>query len=253
MASEPNEGTAPAPDSQQVAEQLPNSVDSLAAFFEAQETARLAQEEPGDTGEEESPEGETDAEAATSEDPEGSSLDATDEEESDDSESEEEQEDEEDPDLSQFKDKAKRNIQKRIDTLTARAKTAEEKEAQLQRRLEELEKRLNQPEQKSNRPQSVAEQVESANSVDQLREIQETAKNALKWARKHLHQEVVEVGDKEFTHEQIVAIYEGAEEALEKIPQRAQLLQQAQQAEQLISTVMPGINDPNSPEGQFYQ
>jgi hypothetical protein len=114
---------------------------------------------------------------------------------------------------------------KRINQLTARAKGAEEEVALLKQQIQSLQ---NDP-QKSNDPQAKPT-LDKVTNIGDLETLRKEAVAAKKWALSNLGKNYVEVDGKEYSDDDIRSILTEAEEYLsEKIPQRAQFLQQKQQ------------------------
>ena len=114
---------------------------------------------------------------------------------------------------------------KRINQLTARAKGAEEEAAALKTQIETL----------KSQPKQEAEQVEGKPALDKVQSLQDLetlrkeAVAAKKWALQNIGKSYVEVDGREYDDDDIRNILTEAEEYLsEKIPERAQFLQQKQ-------------------------
>lgn len=114
---------------------------------------------------------------------------------------------------------------KRINQLTARAKGAEEEAAALKAQVEAL----------KSQPKQESEQVEGKPALDKVQSLQDLetlrkeAVAAKKWALQNIGKSYVEVDGREYDDDDIRNILTEAEEYLsEKIPERAQFLQQKQ-------------------------
>jgi hypothetical protein len=171
-------------------------------------------------------------------------------------ESEESDESEEDDVLSQLKPNAAKKAKKRIDKLTARAKEAEERLAERERVLTEMQQRLQALEQGGERKQeqtkeqgTFSQKVKTADTHDKLQQLYETAKQARKWAREHLYDEEVVVGEQVLDRREVTRILNEAEEAIETyIPQQAKSLQMRTEAEQNAMKDFPAWGDEKSPD-----
>ena len=114
---------------------------------------------------------------------------------------------------------------KRINQLTARAKGAEEEAAALKEQIETL----------KSQPKQEAEQVEGKPALDKVQSLQDLetlrkeAVAAKKWALQNIGKSYVEVDGREYDDDDIRNILTEAEDYIsEKIPARAQFLQQKQ-------------------------
>ena len=114
---------------------------------------------------------------------------------------------------------------KRINQLTARAKGAEEEAAALKEQIETLKFQPNQEtEQVEGKPA-----LDKVQSMADLETLRKEAVAAKKWALQNIGKDYVEVDGREYDDDEIRNILTEAEEYLtEKIPARAQFLQQKQ-------------------------
>ena len=216
------------------------SVDDLAASFVEKVEAQT--EEPQSTTE--ATEDVTETEVVDAEeDQEGTVLS----QQSDDDDSEEVSLEETESDEAQPKGLTK--ALKQINRLTARAKGAEEEVATLRAQVESLK---TQPTQETNtESQPVLENVQTVKDLEVLRKEAVAAK---KWALQNLGKDYVEVDGKEYDDESIRNILTEAEDYLtEKIPQRAQFIQQKQNWIQDTMNTFPWSAKGEGPEWELFQ
>lgn len=217
------------------------SVDDLAASFVEKVEAQT--EEPQSTTE--ATEDVTETEVVDAEeDQEGTVLSQS---QSDDDDSEEVSLEETESDEAQPKGLTK--ALKQINRLTARAKGAEEEVATLRAQVESLK---TQPTQETNtESQPVLENVQTVKDLEVLRKEAVAAK---KWALQNLGKDYVEVDGKEYDDESIRNILTEAEDYLtEKIPQRAQFIQQKQNWIQDTMNTFPWSAKGEGPEWELFQ
>ena len=114
---------------------------------------------------------------------------------------------------------------KRINQLTARAKGAEEEVASLKEEVQSLKSQPNDSTDTQSKPS-----LDKVTNIEDLETLRKEAVAAKKWALSNLGKSYVEVDGKEYDDDSIREILTEAEDYLtEKIPQRAQFLQQKQQ------------------------
>jgi hypothetical protein len=217
------------------------SVDDLAASFVEKVEAQT--EEPQSTTE--ATEDVTETEVVDAEeDQEGTVLSQS---QSDDDDSEEVSLEETESDEAQPKGLTK--ALKQINRLTARAKGAEEEVATLRAQVESLK---TQPTQETNtESQPVLENVQTVKDLEVLRKEAVAAK---KWALQNLGKDYVEVDGREYDDESIRNILTEAEDFLtEKIPQRAQFIQQKQNWIQDTMNTFPWSAKGEGPEWELFQ
>ena len=217
------------------------SVDDLAASFVEKVEAQT--EEPQSTTE--ATEDVTETEVVDAEeDQEGTVLSQS---QSDDDDSEEVSLEETESDEAQPKGITK--ALKQINRLTARAKGAEEEVATLRAQVESLK---TQPTQEtSTESQPVLENVQTVKDLEVLRKEAVAAK---KWALQNLGKDYVEVDGREYDDESIRNILTEAEDFLtEKIPQRAQFIQQKQNWIQDTMNTFPWSAKGEGPEWELFQ
>lgn len=211
------------------AEEKPEEQENTESTEETEEPAKeeeAGEEESPETSEDEEPEAEPAAE--DSEDPDG-----------------------EQDDLSQFSLKAKEKVQKRINKLTKRAKTAEEENLALKARLEQLEQRVEQVSKADKKPvnQSIVDRVLNADEAT-LTEIEREVSDLRKWARRNVHEDEVVIGEQTVPKEKVIQFLEDAEEALEKhIPARRSYLSQRKEMDAAAEQEFPGWKDKSSEQG----
>lgn len=134
--------------------------------------------------------------------------------------------------------KAVGKLLKQVNKLTARAKSAEETAEALQAQIESLKTN---PQKQSESSQPALEEVQDFQSLETLRK---EALAAKRWSLQHIGKDYVEADGKEFADEDIRNILTQAEDYLtEKIPERAQYLQEAQQWQQDTINTHPWISD----------
>jgi hypothetical protein len=208
------------------------SVEDLAASFV--EKVEAEAEEPESTTE--ATEEVTESEVAeTEEDQEGTVLSQSDDEDSDE-EAEEDQ------------PKSVQKLLKQVSRLTARSKGAEEEVNSLKAQIESLK---SQPAQEAKTdPQPTLENVQNTKDLEVLRK---EALAAKKWALQNLGKDYVEVDGKEYDDESIRNILTEAEDYLsEKIPQRANFLQQKQTWTQDTINTFPWSAKGEGPEWELF-
>lgn len=190
---------------------------------------------------------------AEEEDPIGESIESEEvegEEEEDSEDVGEEDEEETDDEPGEVGSSAIKQMQKRINKLTARAKSAEEKLSQL-----EAQKAVEtKPESKSN-----DNSLDNVFDINQLQEHQEKARQAMNFARSHRDGYYSEDDDGnpiEYTAEQMASILNGAEKVYhEDIPAREKYLKTFEASKAEASKAYPYLGDNTSPEfkqGQQY-
>ena len=134
--------------------------------------------------------------------------------------------------------KAVGKLLKQVNKLTARAKSAEETAEALQAQIESLKTN---PKTQSESSQPALEEVHDFQSLETLRK---EALAAKKWALQNIGRDYVESGGKEYSDDDIRGVLTQAEEYLsEKIPERAQYLQEAQQWRQDTINAHPWISE----------
>ena len=203
-----------------------------ASFVEKVEEAEPSQESEVEVGPET-----TTADAETDQDTDVL-LQSTETEESEEEETEEIAEEEESESEEAEPPKAVGKLLKQVNKLTARAKSAEETAEALQAQIESLKTN---PQKQSESSQPALEEVQDFQSLETLRKEAIAAK---KWALQHIGKDYVESGGKEYADEDIRNILTQAEDYLtEKIPERAQYLQSAQQWQQDTINTHPWISD----------
>lgn len=203
-----------------------------ASFVEKVEEAEPSQESEVEVGPET-----TTADAETDQDTDVL-LQSTEDSEESEEETEEIAEEEESGSEEAEPPKAVGKLLKQVNKLTARAKSAEETAEALQAQIESLKTN---PQKQSESSQPALEEVNDFESLETLRKEAIAAK---RWSLQHIGKDYVESGGKEFTDEDIRNILTQAEDYLtEKIPERAQYLQSAQQWQQDTINTHPWISD----------
>lgn len=216
------------------------SVDDLAASFVEKVEAQT--EEPQSTTE--ATEDVTESEVVDAEeDQEGTVLSQS---QSDDEDSDEVSLEETESDEAQPKGLTK--ALKQINRLTARAKGAEEEVATLRAQVESLKTQPAQETQAESEPA-----LENVQTVKDLEVLRKEAVAAKKWALQNLGKDYVEVDGKEYDDESIRNILTEAEDYLtEKIPQRAQFIQQKQAWTQDTINTFPWSAKGEGPEWELF-
>ena len=134
--------------------------------------------------------------------------------------------------------KAVGKLLKQVNRLTARSKSSEELVETLKSEIASLK---SSPQKQSESSQPALEEVQDFQSLETLRKEAIAAK---KWALQHIGKDYIEVDGKEYADEDIRNILTQAEDYLtEKIPERAQYLQSAQQWQQDTINTHPWISD----------
>ena len=163
-------------------------------------------------------------------------LQSTETEESEELEEEEETEDEAEP------PKAVGKLLKQVNKLTARAKSAEETAEALQAQIEALKSK---PQEQAESPQQPL--LDDINDFKALEGLRKEALAAKKWALQHIGKDYIEDGGKEYTDDDIRNILTRAEDYLtEKIPERAQYLQNSAQWQQDTINTHPWVSNSDS-------
>jgi hypothetical protein len=207
--------------------QGPLSMEDLAASFvdQVESDQRASTDEAA-----EQTESSEDAEASVEEDVLSQSI-SEEETEQEDEEIEEEESEEEPP-------KAVGKLLKQVNKLTARAKSAEENAEALKAEIESLKSNSQPTEQSSGQPE-----LENIQSFEDLRKLQKEAQAAKKFALQNIGRDYVEVDGKEYSDDDIRNILTQADEYLtEKIPARANYLNQKAQWQQDAAQSFPWLN-----------
>jgi len=168
-------------------------------------------------------------------------LQSTESEESEEEETEEIAEEEESTEESgdnEPQSKAVGKLLKQVNRLTARSKSSEELVETLKSEIASLKSN---PQKQSESSQPALEEVQDFQSLETLRK---EALAAKKWALQNVGRDFVESDGKEYSDDDIRNILTQAEEYLsEKIPERAQYLQSAQQWQQDTINTHPWIQE----------
>lgn len=172
------------------------------------------------------------------EDQEGTVLSQSDDEDSD-----------EEAEIDESQPKGLTKALKQINRLTARAKGAEEEVATLRAQVESLKTQPTQETQAESEPA-----LENVQTVKDLEVLRKEAVAAKKWALQNLGKDYVEVDGKEYDDEAIRNILTEAEDYLtEKIPQRAQFIQQKQNWIQDTINTFPWSAKGEGPEWELFK
>jgi hypothetical protein len=222
----------------------PNGLPSLEDILERLDGTQ----EPEPRRVQDDPEPETEEEDSIEEPIESEDLEGEAGEDSEDVEEEDEEETEDEP--GGAGSSAIKQMQKRINKLTARAKSAEEKLSQL-----EAQKAVgSESESKSN-----DNSLDKVFDINQLQEHREKARKAMNFARNHRDGYYSEDDDGnpiEYTADQMASILNGAEKVYhEDIPEREKYLKNFEAAKVEASKAYPYLGDATSPEfkqGQQY-
>ena len=187
------------------------------------------------------------------------SLEAETEEVTEDSGAEEE--DADDEVLSQLSEHAAKRARKRIDKLTARAKTAEEAIVGKDNQVAELTKRLdalehsNQKEEASAKADTFADRVKLADTPQDLKQLRDIAWETKAWCREHWGEEYVEMGEdakgepKVIDRKELAQMLNEAERVLDReSPDRARHLQKQQAVVQNAIRDFPAWQDKSNPD-----
>ena len=208
------------------------SSDDLLSFIE-NEPKEEAQSEPVAT----------EKEAETEEEGEDVLLQSESEEDTTD---DQEETDEAEPDEPE-PPKSVQKLLKQVGKLTARSKTAEERNELLETRLRDLEKQTPEQEKKEL-------EVGNVETFEELEKLRQEALSAKKWARKHEGEPFIEENGTEFTAEQIKEIRDNAEDYIDElIPERAKFLTEKHQSDQLATDTFSFIGDQESPGYELLQ
>jgi len=166
-------------------------------------------------------------------------LQSTESEESEEEETEEiAEEEEETEDEAEPQSKAVGKLLKQVNRLTARSKSSEELVETLKAEIASLKSN---PQKQTESSQPALEEVQDFQSLETLRK---EALAAKKFALHHIGKDFVEVDGREYSDDDIRNILTQADEYLtEKIPERAQYLQEAQQWRQDTINAHPWISD----------
>ena len=168
-------------------------------------------------------------------------LQSTETEESEE-ETEELAEEEEETEEEAEPPKAVGKLLKQVNKLTARAKSAEETAEALQAQIEALKSK---PQKQAESPQQPL--LDDINDFKALEGLRKEALAAKKWALQHIGKDYIEDGGKEYTDDDIRNILTRAEDYLtEKIPERAQYLQDSAQWQQDTINTHPWVSNSDS-------
>ena len=210
--------------------QGPMSMEDLAASFVDQ--VEQDQQATTDEAKAEVTESSEDAGAEVEEDVLSQSISEEEEEEAEESYEEEETVEEEPP-------KAVGKLLKQVNKLTARAKSAEETAELLKAEIQNLKN------QGGSQPAKQPE-LENIQSFDDLNKLRQEAQAAKKFALQNIGKDYVEVDGKEYSDDDIRNILTQADEYLtEKIPARANYLQQKAQWQQDTAQSFPWLYNTN--------
>ena len=200
----------------------------------------------------ENEETETSTEVAEEASTEAETVEAAEEEDGENVLSQQSSDDEEDDSEELTDDVTPKGLQKalrRINQLTARAKGAEEEAAALKAQIETL----------KSQPKQETEQVKGKPALDKVQSLQDLetlrkeAVAAKKWALQNIGKSYVEVEGREYDDDEIRNILTEAEEYLsEKIPARAQFLQQKQTWIQDTVNTFPWSQKGEGPEWELF-
>ena len=199
----------------------------------------------------ENEETETSTEVAEEASTEAETVEAEEEEDSEDvlSQSSDDEQDDSDELTDDVTPKGLQKALRRINQLTARAKGAEEEAAALKTQIETL----------KSQPKQEAEQVEGKPALDKVQSLQDLetlrkeAVAAKKWALQNIGKSYIEVEGREYDDDDIRNILTEAEDYLsEKIPERAQFLQQKQAWIQDTANTFPWSQKGEGAEFELY-
>ena len=214
----------------------PLSMEDLAASFVDQ--VEQDQEANTDEAKAEVTESSEDAEAEVEEDVLSQSIS---EEEEDTEEEAEESDDEEDESESEEPPKAVGKLLRQVGKLTARAKSAEETAEALKAEIQNLKTQGTSQGEPAKQPE-----LENIQSFEDLKKLQQEAQAAKKFALQNIGKSFVEVDGKEYSDDDIRNILTQADEYLtEKIPARANYLQQKAQWQQDTAQSFPWLYNTN--------
>ena len=195
---------------------------------------------------EESPESEpTEPEAAEDSTPE--TVEAEEEQESDLSQLDDASEEAESEAVEDEPPKAVGKLLKQVNKLTARAKAAEEAAEAMKVEIQHLK---TQPVETQAEPTGQPD-LDDVKDFQSLNKLRQEALAAKRWALMHVGKDYVEADGKEYEGDEIRNILTQAEDYLsEKIPQRAQFLQQKQRWDEDTSSTFPWLAEQ---EGELYE
>ncbi|MDC0157327.1 hypothetical protein OAK38_06175 [Verrucomicrobia bacterium] len=161
--------------------------------------------------------------------------------EDDDSEEPEESEEDEQP-------KGIQKALKRINTLTARAKTAEEEVQNLKDEIQSIKSNASETQTQPEKPA-----LENVNTIQDLEALRKEAQAAKKWALTNIGRDYVEVDGKEYEDQDIRNILSEAEDFLsEKIPARASFLQEKQNWATETASTFPWVKEADGPDYELF-
>ena len=205
------------------------TVDDLAASF-AERVEETPESEPSES---EATEDSTTEDAEAEED-QDNALSQSDDEEID-------SEDSEPP-------KAVGKLLKQVNKLTARAKAAEEANEAMQAEIETLK---SQPKNETQTEPTGQPDLDDVKDFQGLNKLRQEALAAKRWALQHVGKDYVEADGKEYDGDEIRNILTQAEDYLsEKIPVRAQFLQEKQQWDSDTAQTFPWLAEQ---EGELYE
>lgn len=168
---------------------------------------------------------------------------------SDDQETEDESMDDEDADENDAdQPKGLQRALNRINLLTKKYKTEAERVESLEREIESLKSKSAQPAKPEEKPA-----LENIQNIKDLEVLRKEAVAAKKWALQNIGKDYVEVDGREYEDKDIRQILTEAEDYLtEKIPQRAQFLQQKQSWVQDTVSTFPWSQKGEGPEWELF-
>jgi len=163
--------------------------------------------------------------------------------------SDDQETEDEDEDLDQSdQPKGLQRALNRINLLTKKYKTEAERVAALEKQIETLKQNPNQPAQPEEKPA-----LDKIQNIQDLETLRKEALAAKKWALQNIGKDYVEVDGKEYEDSDIRQILTEAEDYLtEKIPQRAQFLQQKQTWVQDTVSTFPWSEKGEGPEWELF-
>jgi len=145
--------------------------------------------------------------------------------------------------------KSVQKLLKQVSKLTKRAKSSEEKNVELQEQLKSLMDKTVETEANTNDPE-----VSKVNSLEELEQLKTEAQQAKRWAMTHLGKDYVEENGKEYSGDEIRAIFQRSDEFLmELIPEREKFLTNRTESKSRAKSAFPFLQKEDSQEYELYQ
>jgi hypothetical protein len=144
--------------------------------------------------------------------------------------------------------KSVQKLLKQVSKLTARAKSSEEKNQELQDQLKSLSEKTVESEANTTHPE-----ISKVKTLEELEVLKAEAQQAKRWAMSNLGKSYVEENGKEYTDDEIRAIFSRSDEYLtELIPEREKFLMSRTESKTRAKNSFPFLNQEGSQEYELY-